>query len=139
MISISMQALIDHLLNHPADEWSDTDWAVVVAAAHGHRKSGWHNPSDMLPVVQLLDAIWKGWNGIPDSNQIVALEILDELVNDLTESARDFLAEMQNGQVLYEDAMQQLRAAEWDVDDDDDDYLPFGDHNGQASIDDDDL
>ena len=23
MISISMQALIDHLLNHPADEWSD--------------------------------------------------------------------------------------------------------------------
>lgn len=54
------------------------------------------------------------------------------------ESARDFISEMQNGQVLYEDAMQQLRAAEWDVDDDDDDdYLPFGDHNGQASIDDD--
>ena len=74
----------------------------------------------MMPVIQLLDTVWRSWNGIPDANQILALEILNELVNDLAESSRDFVSEMRNGQVLYEDAMQQLHAAEWDVDDDDD-------------------
>lgn len=137
MISISMQALIDHLLNRSADEWSDTDWAVVAAAAGGHRKSGWSNPGDMAPVVQLMDSIWKGWNCIPTANQRLALEILGELVNDLADASRDFIAEMQNGQVIYEDAMHRIQMAEWDVDDDDDDdYLPFG---SQTSIDDDNL
>lgn len=134
MIMKSMQVLIDHLLDHSAETWTEDDWAVVAAAVCGYRKAGWHDPSDMMPVVQLLDSVWRSWNGIPDANQILALEILGELVDDLIESSRDFLAEMQNGQVLYADAMQQLRAAEWDIDDDDDDYLPFG---NQTSIDDD--
>lgn len=134
MIMKSMQVLIDHLLDHSAETWTNDDWAVVAAAVCGYRKAGWHDPSDMMPVIQLLDAVWRSWNGIPDANQILALEILGELVDDLIESSRDFVGEMRNGQVLCEDAMQQLRAAEWDVDDDeDDDYLPFG----QTSIDDD--
>lgn len=138
MIPMTMQILTDRLLDYPAERWTDDDWAVVAAAVCGYRKAGWHDPSDMMPVVQLLDAVWRSWNGIPDTNQILALEILGELVDDLVESARDFIGEMRNGQVLYADAMQQLHAAEWDVDDDDDDYyLPFGDHNGQTSIDDD--
>lgn len=135
MITKSMQVLTERLLEYPAETWSNDDWAVVAAAACGYRRAGWHDPCDMMPVIQLLDTVWRSWNGIPDANQILALEILNELVNDLAESSRDFVSEMRNGQVLYEDAMQQLHAAEWDVDDDDDeDYLPFG---SQTSIDDD--
>lgn len=139
MVTKSMQVLTDHMLDHPTETWTDNDWAVVATAVSGYRRAGWHDPSDMMPVIQLLDATWRSWNGMADSNQILALEVLGQLVDDLVESARDFLSEMRNGQVLYEDAVRQLHVAEWDIDDDDDDYLPFGDHNGQASMDDDDL
>ena len=135
MVTKSMQVLTDHMLDHPTETWTDNDWAVVATAVSGYRRAGWHDPSDMLPVIQLLDATWRAWNGMADSNQILALEVLGQLVDDLVESARDFISEMRNGQVLYEDALQQLRAAEWDVDDDEDDYLPFG---SQTSIGDDD-
>lgn len=135
MVTKSMQVLTDHMLDHPTETWTDNDWAVVATAVSGYRRAGWHDPSDMLPVIQLLDATWRSWNGMADTNQILALEVLGQLVDDLVESARDFISEMRNGQVLYEDAMQQLRAAEWDVDDDEDDYLPFG---SQTSIGDDD-
>lgn len=133
MVTISMQVLTGHLLEHPAETWTDNDWAVVATAVSGYRKAGWHDPSDMMPVIQLLDATWRSWNGMADANQLLALEVLGQLIDDLVESARDFLSEMRNGQVLYEDAVRQLHVAEWDIDDDDDDYLPFG----QTSIDDD--
>ena len=135
MITNSMNIITEHLLKIPTENWSTDDWAVVATAVSGYRRAGWHDPSDMLPVIQLLDATWRGWNGMADSNQILALEVLGQLVNDLVESARDFLSEMRNGQVLYADAMRQLHTAQWDVDDDDDDYLPF---SSQTSIDDDD-
>lgn len=136
MVTISMQVMTDHLLEYPAETWTDNDWAVVATAVSGYRRSGWHDPRDMMPVIQLMDAVWRSWNGMADANQLLALEVLGQLVDDLVESARDFLGEMRNGQVLYEDAVRQLHVAEWDIDDDDDDdYLPFG----QTSIDDDDV
>lgn len=135
MVTKSMQVLIDHLLNHPAETWSNDDWAVVATAACGYRKAGWHNPSDMMPVIRLMDAVWRAWNGMADANQVLALEILNELVNDLVESSHDFISEMRNGQVIYEDVMRQVDLAEMafaDDNDDEDDYLPFG---NQTNID----
>lgn len=123
-MSIAMNVLIDYLTDHPADRWTETDWALLSTAVDELRRTGWPTPGAMVPVLHIMDSVWCGWAGMSDQHREQAMEMLDILDDMMGVSIHCFLDDLKSGRYEHELALEAAYGG-GDKDEDDEDVVPF--------------
>lgn len=95
------KALIDCIILVLSGLWADTDWAMVTVFSGSLQSRGWLVPADIIPVIELLDSVWMGWNGMTQSNRSLALDVSDTLASPICVAIDSFMDYLRSGLVEH--------------------------------------